>query len=603
MSDMTTQETEKPEKKVSRREFLKYGAVAAAVAASSTTLLGAIPEIRQELVTPTRLPQTGPASSIEEITIAQIQSMFAAGTLTAASLVNMYLSRTSALDQSGPRLNSILQTNPDALSIAQQIDQQRQSGTNLGPMMGIPILLKDNIDTHDRMQTAAGSLALVGTPSLQDSTVATNLRKAGAVILGKTNLSEWANFRSFFSSSGWSGRGGQCNNPYAIDRNPCGSSSGSGAAASGNLTTVSIGTETDGSIVCPANANGVVGIKPTVGVVSRAGVIPISHTQDTVGPHARTVADAAIVLDAIAQRKPDPRDPATSTSPLGMSGQPRPKLPGSYAAFVNPNGLHKARIGVARQFEGFSPKLDAVFEQGLTAMTSAGATLVDVAFKHFSEIFSGGNEFTVLLFDFKIDIQNYLATRTGVPTASGTLADLIAFNNAHAAQEMPFFGQEIFQLAETFSSDPNAIQPTGMSYNQAIAADKLFGATEGIDALLSQFSLDAIIAPTDNPAWPTDLINADHFVVGSSSPPAIVGYPNINVPMGMTFGVPVGMSFFSTAFSEPTLIKLASGFETATHARQKPQFLATLPFTEPSPTTSLAMTRTTSIANPLIRHL
>jgi amidase len=603
MSDMTTQETEKPEKKVSRREFLKYGAVAAAVAASSTTLLGAIPEIRQELVTPTRLPQTGPASSIEEITIAQIQSMFAAGTLTAASLVNMYLSRTSALDQSGPRLNSILQTNPDALSIAQQIDQQRQSGTNLGPMMGIPILLKDNIDTHDRMQTAAGSLALVGTPSLQDSTVATNLRKAGAVILGKTNLSEWANFRSFFSSSGWSGRGGQCNNPYAIDRNPCGSSSGSGAAASGNLTTVSIGTETDGSIVCPANANGVVGIKPTVGVVSRAGVIPISHTQDTVGPHARTVADAAIVLDAIAQRKPDPRDPATSTSPLGMSGQPRPKLPGSYAAFVNPNGLHKARIGVARQFEGFSPKLDAVFEQGLTAMTSAGATLVDVAFKHFSEIFSGGNEFTVLLFDFKIDIQNYLATRTGVPTASGTLADLIAFNNAHAAQEMPFFGQEIFQLAETFSSDPNAIQPTGMSYNQAIAADKLFGATEGIDALLSQFSLDAIIAPTDNPAWPTDLINADHFVVGSSSPPAIVGYPNINVPMGMTFGVPVGMSFFSTAFSEPTLIKLASGFEAATHARQKPQFLPTLPFTEPSPTTSLAMARTTNIANPLIRHL
>jgi len=603
VSEMTTQELEKPEKKVSRREFLKYGAVAAAVAASSTTLLGAIPEIRQELVSPTRLPQTGPASSIEEITIPQIQSMFAAGTLTAASLVNMYLSRISALDQSGPRLNSILQTNPDALSIAQQIDQQRQSGTNLGPMMGIPILLKDNIDTHDHMQTAAGSLALVGTPSLQDSTIAANLRKAGAVILGKTNLSEWANFRSFFSSSGWSGRGGQCNNPYAIDRNPCGSSSGSGAAASGNLTTVSIGTETDGSIVCPANANGVVGIKPTVGVVSRAGVIPISHTQDTVGPHARTVADAAIVLDAIAQRKPDPRDPATSTSPLGKSGQPRPKLPGSYAAFVNPNGLHKARIGVAREFEGFSPKLDAVFEKGLTAMSNAGATLVDVSFQHFSDIFSGGNEFTVLLFDFKIDIQNYLTTRTGVPTASGTLADLIAFNNAHAAQEMPFFGQEIFELAETFSSDPNAIQPTGMSYNQAIAADKLFGATEGIDALLSQFNLDAIVAPTDNPAWPTDLINADHFVVGSSSPPAIVGYPNINVPMGMTFGVPVGMSFFSTAFSEPTLIKLASGFEAVTHARQKPEFLTTLPFTEPSPTTTVATVRTKSIATPLIRHL
>src|SRR6266705_999850 len=603
MSDMTTQETEKPEKKVSRREFLKYGAVAAAVAASSATILGSIPEIRQETVTPTRLPQTGPASSIEEITIPQIQSMFAAGTLTAKSLVNSYLSRITALDQNGPRLNAILQVNPDALSIAGQIDQMRQSGTVLGPMMGIPILLKDNVDTHDQMQTAAGSLALVGTPALQDSTVAANLRKAGAIILGKTNLSEWANFRSFFSSSGWSGRGGQCNMPYALDRNPCGSSSGSGAAASGNLATVSIGTETDGSIVCPANHNGVVGIKPTVGVVSRAGVIPISHTQDTVGPHARTVADAAIVLDAIAQRKPDPRDPATSTSPLGKSGQPRPKLPGNYAAFVNPNGLHKARIGIAREFEGFSPKLDAVFEKGLTAMSNAGATLVDVSFQHFSDIFSGGNEFTVLLFDFKIDIQNYLATRTGVPTASGTLADLIAFNNAHAAQEMPFFGQEIFELAQSFSSDPNAIQPTGMSYNQAIATDKLFGATEGIDALLSQFNLDAIVAPTDNPAWLTDLINADHFIVGSSTPPEIVGYPNINVPMGLTFGVPVGMSFFSTAFSEPTLIKLASGFEAVTHARQKPQFLATLPFTEPSPTTTVATVRTKSIATPLIRHL
>src|SRR3989442_8241373 len=387
MSEMTTPELEKPEKKVSRREFLKYGAVAAAGAASSTTLLGAIPDIRRELVTPTRLPQTGPASSIEEITIAQIQSMFAAGTLTAASLVNMYLSRISALDQSGPRLNSILQTNPDGLSIAQQIDQQRQWGTNLGPMMGIPILLKDNIDTHDQMQTAAGSLALVGTPSLQDSTIAANLRKAGAVILGKTNLSEWANFRSFFSSNGWSGRGGQCNNPYAIDRNPCGSSSGSGAAASGNLTTVSIGTETDGSIVCPANANGVVGIKPTVGVVSLAGVIPISHTPDTVGAHARTLVDAAIVLDAIAQRKPDPRDPATSTSPLGKSGQPRPKLPGNYAAFVNPNGLHKARIGVAREFEGFSPKLDAVFEKGIDSNVvrwgDPGRRLIPTLLGHF----------------------------------------------------------------------------------------------------------------------------------------------------------------------------------------------------------------------------
>src|SRR6266705_5398206 len=588
MSEMTTPELEKPEKKVSRREFLKYGAVAAAVAASSTTLLGAIPDIRQELVTPTRLPQTGPASSIEEITIAQIQSMFAAGTLTAASLVNMYLSRISALDQSGPRLNSILQTNPDALSIAQQIDQQRQSGTNLGPMMGIPILLKDNIDTHDHMQTAAGSLSLVGTPSLQDSTIAANLRKAGAVILGKTNLSEWANFRSFFSSSGWSGRGGQCNNPYAIDRNPCGSSSGSGAAASANFAAVSIGTETDGSIVCPANASGVVGIKPTVGLVSRAGVVPISHTQDTVGPHARTVADAAAVLGAIVSRTADPRDPATGTSPLGKSGQARPTLPVDYTQFVNPDGLRGARIGVAREFEGFSAKLDAVFEDALSSIQSAGATLVDVSFPHFGDIFSGGPEFVVLLFDFQIDLKNYLATRSGVPLAGGDIAAAIAFNNANAAQELQFFGQEIFELAATFSTDPNAVQPGfGMSVNQALASDKLFGATEGIDAILQGHlpngpslnpPVDAIVAPTDNPAWPTDLINGDHFVIGTSSPAAIVGYPIINVPMGMSFGVPLGISFMGTAFSEPTLIALASGFEHVTRARRPPQFLRTLPF-------------------------
>src|SRR5213594_140877 len=579
MSDMTTQETEKPEKKVSRREFLMYGAVAAAVAASSATILGSIPEIRQETVTPTRLPQTGPASSIEEITIPQIQSMFAAGTLTAASLVNMYLSRISALDQSGPRLNSILQTNPDALSIAQQIDQQRQSGTNLGPMMGVPILLKDNIDTHDHMQTAAGSLALVGTPSLQDSTIAAHLRAAGAVILGKTNLSEWANFRSFFSSSGWSGRGGQCNNPYAIDRNPCGSRSGSGAAASGNLATVSIGTETDGSIVCPANANGVVGIKPTVGLVSRAGVIPISHTQDTVGPHARTVADAATVLTAIVQRTPDLRDPATGTSPLGKLGQPRPALPADYRVFLNPKGLKGARIGVVRDFEGSSPHADAIFDSAVTAIQNAGAALVDpVSFPHLADINSGLAEFTVLLFDFKIDIENYLKTRTGVPITSPTLQALIDFNNAHADQEMPFFAQEIFDLANTFSSDPNATQTFGLSYNESLAIDQKIGATEGIDKLLNDNNLDALIAGTDNPAWPTDLINSDHFIFGSSSPAAIVGYPIINVPMGMTFGVPVGISFMGTAFSEPKLITLASGFEAVTHARQQPTFLATLPF-------------------------
>jgi amidase len=568
-------------KRVSRRDFLKYGAGVAAVAAGASSLLGKIPFLPSTSITPRLVLQNPPNPGIEEVTIAQLEAQYAAGTLNATSVVNMYETRIGALDQGGPRLNSILQVNPDALKIAQQLDAQAPPFT--GILHGVPILLKDNIDTHDQMQTAAGSLALVGTPALQDSTVVAHLRAAGAIILGKTNLSEWANFRSFFSSSGWSGRGGQCNNPYAIDRNPCGSSSGSGAATSGNLATVSIGTETDGSIVCPANANGVVGIKPTVGLVSRAGVIPISHTQDTVGPHARTVADAATVLTAIAQRTPDLRDPATSTVPLGISGQPRPPIPTDYRAFLNPKGLEGARIGVARDFEGLSPHADAILEASLTAMSNAGATLVDVFFPHIKDINSGAAELTILFFDFKTDLQKYFATRTGVPVAGGTLLDAINFNIAHASLEMPFFGQEIFELAQTFSTDPTVTQAFGLSYNDALAADKLIGATEGIDQLLSQNTLDAIVAGTAPPAWPTDLINADHDVLGTSSPCAIVGYPIINVPAGMSFGVPVGISFMGTAFSEPTLIKLASGFEAVTHARQKPQFLQTLPFSGPSP--------------------
>jgi amidase len=540
---------------LSRREILKLGAGAAA-GAGALAALG-------------NLPAAAAPTSLNEMTIEQMQAAMATGSLKSTDLVNFYLSRIQTLDQSGPSVNSVIQVNPDARDIAMALDAQRQAGKVLGPLHGIPVLLKDNIDTHDNMQTAAGSLGLVGTPALRDATMAAHLRDAGAVILGKTTLSEWANFRSFFSSSGWSGRGGQCNNPYATDRNPCGSSSGSGAAASANFTAVSIGTETDGSIVCPANANGVVGIKPTVGLVSRAGVVPISHTQDTVGPHTRTVADAAAVLTAIVQRKADPRDPATSTR----------NLPADYTAFLNSNGLMGARIGVARDFEGFSPHADSIFEDALTAMRNAGATLVDVFFPHIRDINNGTNEFVVLLFDFKGDVQKYFATRVGVPLANGTLQDAINFNNANAAQEMPFFAQEIFDLAETFDiTDPNAPTPLGPSYNQAIAADRLFGATEGIDLLLRQNNLTAIVAPTDSPAWPTDLINADHFVFGSSSPAAIVGYPIINVPMGFSFGVPVGISFMGTAFSEPALITLASGFEAVTHARQAPRFLSTLPF-------------------------
>src|SRR5262249_10691689 len=401
---------------LSRRDVLKLGAGAVA---GASALAGF--NVVQAAAAP---------SDLNEMTIAQMHAAMAAGTLQSIDLVNFYLTRIQTLDQKGPTVNSIIEVNPDARSIAMGLDAERSAGNVRSPLHGIPVVLKDNIDTGDKMQTTAGSFGLAGTPAAQDATMAANLRQAGAVILGKTTLSEWANFRSTHSSSGWSGRGGQCNNPYALDRNPCGSSSGSGAAPSANFTAVSIGTETDGSIVCPANANGVVGIKPTVGLVSRAGVVPISHTQDTVGPHTRTVADAAAVLTAIVQRKPDPRDPATSTSPLGKSGQPRPSLLSDYMQFISPTGLNGARIGVARDFVGFSPKLDAVFEAALKAMQSAGATLIDpVFFPRIGEI--GGNaELLVLEFDFVGDLKKYLATRTGVPLAGGATAAAVAFNNA-----------------------------------------------------------------------------------------------------------------------------------------------------------------------------
>src|SRR6266568_3033232 len=541
---------------LSRRDVLKLGAGAVAGAAALSVVRS--------------LPAASAPSNLNEMTVAQMQAAMASNQLSSLDLVNYYLTRIKTLDQAGPTVNSVIEVNPDAKAIAQSLDAERRAGHVRGPLHGIPVLLKDNVGTGDKMQTAAGSLGLVGSPAAHDSAVAANLRAAGAVILGKTTLSEWANFRSFFSTSGWSGRGGQCNNPYALDRNACGSSSGSGAAASANFTAVSIGSETDGSIVCPASMNGVVGIKPTVGLTSRGGVVPISHTQDTVGPHTRTVADAAAVLTAIAQRTPDPLDPATSTN--------RNLIPADYTKFLNPNGLSGARIGVAREFEGFSPHADAVFEDSLAAMSKAGATLVDVFFPHISDINNGTAEFTVLLFDFKADLQKYFATRTGVPLAGGTLQTAIDFDNANAAKEMPFFAQEIFDLAEAFSDDPTVVQVFGFSYNDAVAFDQLIGATDGIDKLLADNTLDAIVAPTDSPAFPTDLINADHFIFGSSSPAAIVGYPIINVPMGMTFGVPVGISFMGTAISEPKLIALASGFEAVTHARQQPTFLATLPF-------------------------
>jgi amidase len=550
---------------------------------------------------------SGP-TKFNEATIAQLQADMASGKVTSLELTQFYITRILALDQKGPVVNSVIQLNPDALALARNADAMRRRGAT-GPLLGIPVLLKDNIDTGDKMQTTAGSFALLGTPALQDSTVAASLRRAGAVILGKTNLSEWANFRSFFSTSGWSGRGGLANNPYSLDRNACGSSSGSGAATSANFTAVSLGSETDGSIVCPANVNGVVGIKPTVGLVSRGGVVPISHTQDTVGPHARTVADAATALNFIVSRTSDPRDPATSGVPLGwqacnptcspgapLPGKSRPAIPADYRAFLNPAGLSGVRLGVTRQgIDNAPPQVVAAFDAAIEAISNAGATIIDLddPMNNFSFSPADG-EFLVLLFDFKFDVAKYFGTRIGVPVAGGTLQTAIDFNNANAATEMPYFGQEIFTLAETMNSDPTFCDPrftstvlpstaTCMSYNDALVIDHLAGTS--LDSALSQFNLDAIVAPTDSPGWTTDLILSDHFIFASSGLAGPPGYPIINVPAANVLGMPMGISFIGTAFSEPTLIKLASGFEAVTHARFQPTFTGNVTTANTSGTT------------------
>jgi len=548
-------------------------------------------------------------TSHNEATIAQLQAEMASGQLTSEELTKEYIARIIALDQNGPGVNSVIELNPDALALARQADELRQRGIILGPLHGIPILLKDNIDTGDKMQTSAGSFALVGMPALHDSTVAANLRAGGAVILGKTNLSEWANFRSFESISGWSGRGGQTNNPYGINRNPCGSSAGSGAATSANFTAVSLGTETDGSVVCPANANGVVGIKPTIGLTSRAGVVPISHTQDTVGVHGRTVADAAAVLGVIQSRSFDGRDPATGGVPLGWqgTGKTRPtNIPERYTQFVDPHGLSGAVLGVTRQgLNGFDqfvptpvPVTDAV-EAAFQALTDAGATVVDLDALGYN--FSGGpGEFEVLCFEFRSDVAKYFATRVGVPVAGGTLESAIRFNNAHASVEMPFFNQDIFDLCNSMAAGPNDPQPAfgGTTYNQALESDRLF-AQNNVDAALSAQHLDAIVSATDNPAWATDLLYGDHFIFGTSSIAAAGGYPIVQVPSGNVFGVPLGISFFGTAFSEPSLIKLAAGFEAATQVRAHnlPTFSPTVPFNNIQGTTLNPQKRNAALSN------
>jgi len=499
---------------------------------------------------------------LDEITISQLQEGMKSGKFTARSLVEKYASRIDEIDKPtenrGPAVNSILELNPDALAIADALDQERKAKGARGPLHGIPVLIKDNIATADKMMTTAGSLALLGAKSTKDSFVAQKLRAAGAVILGKTNLSEWANIRSSHSTSGWSGRGGLTRNPYALDRNPCGSSSGTGAGISANLCAVGIGTETDGSIVCPSSANGLAGIKPTVGLISRSGIIPISHTQDGAGPMCRTVRDAAILLGALTGV--DPEDSATAAS--------QGKSYSDYAQFCDPNGLKGARIGVARKYAGFSDPVDALLEQSLDALKKAGATLVDPADIETLGKF-GDSELLVLLYELKSDLNAYLA-RLGPGAPVRTLKDIIDFNERNRQKEMPYFGQDTFIKSE--AKGPL----TEKEYLDALAKNHQLARVEGIDALMDKHKLDAIVAPTGGPAWLTDLVNGDAFAGGSSNAAAVAGYPNINVTAGFISGLPVGISFFGRAWSEPTLIRLAYAFEQTTNARQAPRFLPSI---------------------------
>lgn len=501
-----------------------------------------------------------PFKELEEATIADLQKAMESGELTALELVRRYTARIEALDRRGPTLRSVLEINPDAERIARDLDDERKKKGARGPLHGISVLIKDNIATADRMETTAGSLALLGFRPAEEATVARKLREAGAVILGKTNMSEWANFRAEQSSSGWSARGGQSRNPYVLDRNPCGSSSC--VPVSANLCAVSVGTETDGSIVCPASVCGVVGIKPTVGLVSRHNVIPISFTQDTVGPHARTITDAAILLGALAG--PDPRDPATRAAEGNWYSD--------YTQFLYPNGLRGARIGVPRKLFGFSPEADRVAEEAIRAIKDAGAEIIDPADLPSSDegLKDFAPELEVLLFEFKDGIEKYLA---GLPPgAPRTLADLIKLNEANADREMKYFGQELFLRAQEKAAIPNPEYLAALDKSQRLAGP------QGLDAVLDGFRLDALVAPTASPAWPTDLINGDHFVGDTSSPAARVGYPLVTVPAGFVFGLPVNITFMGRAFSEPTLIRLAYAFEQATKARRAPALRPTLEF-------------------------
>jgi amidase len=509
-------------------------------------------------------PSAGPAAAttappdFAEASIGELAAKMAAGELDSRRLTRWYLDRIAAIDDAGPTLNAVVEINPDALAIAESLDAERAAGKVRGPLHGIPVLLKDNVDTGDRMKTTAGSLALSDHMTARDAFMVARLRQAGAVILGKTNLSEWANFRSRDSSSGWSSRGGQTKNPYALDRNPCGSSSGTGAAIAAGLAVVGVGTETDGSIVCPASANGLVGIKPTVGLVSRSGIIPIAQSQDTAGPMARSVADAAILLAAL--RGVDAADAASAASAAHADID--------LTAALDAGTLKGKRIGVARQFFGFDRRVDAIMAQAIETLRAQGAEVIDpVDLPNFRQY--GQQEFTVLLHECKHGLERYLAERA--PQAPvRTLADVIAFNTREAAHTMPWFGQDTLEAAQAgggLDSD---------EYRQALADAKRMAGPEGIVAALAAHDLDALLAPSNGPAWLTDPANGDSFGGGSSQPAAVAGYPNITVPAGFVHGLPVGVSFFGAAWSEPTLIGIAHAYEQAQRARKPPTFRATV---------------------------
>jgi amidase len=495
---------------------------------------------------------------LEEVTTAQLQQRMSSGRETSRSLVEKYLARIDELDRRGPALRSVLEINPDARSIADALDAERRAGHMRGPLHGIPVLIKDNIATADRMLTSAGSLALAGAPATADAFIVERLRAAGAVILGKTNLSEWANFRSTHSSSGWSGRGGQTKNPYALDRNPSGSSSGSGVAVAANLVTIAVGTETDGSIVSPSNVNSLVGIKPTLGLVSRFGIVPIAHSQDTAGPMARTVEDAAILLGTLAGT--DPRDTATATSDT--------KGRRDYTKSLVRDGLRGARIGVVRnRLFGYSTVTDALAEQAIADMKRAGAVIVDPANIPTLGKFDD-SEFDVLQYEFKADLNTYLAS-LGPAAPVHSLLDVITFNDAHRVEELPHFGQEIMVTSQ------KKAPLTDAKYRSELANNRRLAGALGIDATMKAYRLDALVAPTGGPAWLIDLVNGDGGTAsapGPSTVTSVAGYPHVTVPMGFASGLPVGISFFGRAWSEPTLIKLAYSYEQATKHRRPPTF-------------------------------